>query len=616
MNNVDNLIEGLGGTVSPEAAAYIQPAPADLPPPLAAGFGGGGFGFGGPGVEAPLTAKEEKAVLAASAPSSARGTAMPSANKRFGVLAKLVPGGNRVRIKLRRDNGQLGTISDYVIRDIQQDGDVESFITRRLKPRFGGGEYSVFILDDSSVEHFSGTVDLIPDPGAAVGGAQDNALLGLLAQGQHDLKQALSRPQPDPMEQFERTKKIMDTLEGGGGKNDVLIAMMGMQQRAQESAAQSQRELMTAMFAQRSAGPDPALAAVTALLDRMDRRLEKLEQAPPMGPPMAAPAGPSTIEIIQAIGGVVAMTAPLLSSFRTEPMKPETLIGLITGAQQAAAQAAGADKVTTRELLEIVRGEKERERPAVTLEDEINRALKMREFASSFAPQASGPAGTSFWDALVALFSSNDFAAAIGGRIRESGNKPQTQQQQTQQPQQADVIDITRARQQRQGPQQMGAEAQQIIAFPDNFDVLCKAIDEGVDDGARVEATVRALFALYPQEQWKPFITDLLRLAGEGEKEKVLRGLGGWFKLLVEKTKLLTRASAIATLKAFDDHWEMIRADLLARMPHLAVGAPQQAPQAPQGQQAPQAQQAQRSDGPSDVPADMEAQAYEPDVVA
>lgn len=581
-NSVDSLIVGLGGSVSPEVASVLSP-PSEIfpfdrqtPPP----FGGA--------VEAPLTRKDEQAIVSdARAPAAARGTSMAGATKRFGVLSRLVPGGNRVRIKKRLDNGQIATIEDYVIRDIEQDGDVETFITRRLKPVHGGGEYSVYIIDDKSVDHFAGTVNLMPEPkGVAVG---DNALIGLLARAQDDLKNALRQPQPDALEQFDRTRMIMERMDGGngGGKNDMLIAMMNMQQQATAAAAQSQREMMTALLSSRTPSVDPGLAS---LMERMDRRLEKLEQAPPpMSAPPMVPTGPSITEILTAITGFAgAVVVPLMQSMRSEPMKPETLIGLITGAQAVAAQAAGADKVTTRELLEIVRGEKERERPAVTLDDEIGRAMKMREFASSFAPQASGPAGTSFWDALVALFSSNDFAAAIGGTIRERTKPVLVPQLQPQNPQQAQVVDLAQERASR-------AAAKDVITLPEGFEVLCQALDTAEDDAGRVEAALRALFALHSLDQWKPFVNTLLEHAARDEKETLLRGMGGWFKMLVEKGGLLKRESAIATLKSFDEHWALIRADLLNRMPHLKALAPQvqavpeTVPEAPAAPAAPEA---------------------------
>jgi hypothetical protein len=564
-NNIDTLLGNLGGGMPKDLEQVIQP-PAEGPP-----FGGGAVPpFSTPSPAYPpfpsagdplLSRKEERQIVS----DSAR-TVLPSTLKRFGALQRLVPGAVRVRIKKRLDNGQLANVRDYSFREIELDGDVEALIEKYLKPKYGGGEWPIYVIDEKGVDHFAGVVNLIAEPATP---QQDNALVALLAQSQRDLQNALQRPQPSPIAQFREVKQVMEEFGGRNGDGGV-GALAGVVQA----------------LIQQPRGSDPALAA---LMDRMDRRLERLEnqQSAPVPMPPPPPPGPSMVEIMGAVTAFASgVVIPLMSQMRSEPMKPEVLIGLITSAQTSAAQAAAADKVTTRELLAIIQADKEK---SVTLEDEMKRFGAMREFAASFLPQQpSGPAGTSFWDALVALFSSNDFAAALGGRIRESGNKALPAQTSESEPGQAEVVDLSAARARRDAAAAQVQPQQPRVALPPGFDAMCKAIQDAPDDGARVESTVKALFAVHGEqsEQWKPFVNTLLENAAKNEKENTLRGLGGWFKLLVEN-KMLTREAAIATLKSFDEHWELIRMDLLSRLPHLQKFAQTSAPQVPPGAPAP-----------------------------
>jgi hypothetical protein len=491
--------------------------------------------------------------------------AIPPTLRRFGALAGMIPGGDRVRIHKRVDGGSLALVGDYVIRDIQTSGDVESFIDRYIKPDHGGGEYQVSILDARGGQYFVGTVTLI---GASRAPGATDGVTSVLRDTLQMLQAANSRPQPaapDPLEQFQRTKQIMDEMTTKG--SDPMVAMMQIQAAA---AAQQQQMLMTLLAPRQNDG-------VTQALTEVVRRLEAIEKAPPPLPPPSAPAPLDYVAIATAAATVLGTVANL---FKREPeIRPMELVSIITQANERAAAAAGADKVTTRELLDIVRGDKERERPIPTLVEQIDSMVRVKEAMNALAPAPppQGPQGTNFWDALVTLFGSNDFAAAIGKTVGDSmANRRLPQQVQIQQGD-ALVPGPVLAPQAPAPPQAPAQPEQPALEVPQGYDVLCNAIVEAKDDAARSQAVVAALQALYPIASWRPFLSTLMETIAMGDGERSLRGLGNWLKTLIVGG-LVTQEAALASIGTFKEHFAVIRAGLIAQSPMLRAVAERAAP--------------------------------------
>lgn len=558
MNTLDalgsDMASALGGPPPPMGGH--PPEPAFIPPK-----------------EKPLSPTQQKAILAEAA--SPRGFST-LASKRFAQLGPLMPGAEKVRIRKRRDDGSVASLKDYNYRDVEQQGDVEAFVQTYLFPKYGGGDYEVYLIDATGKEYNAGIVRLwgaprdpdsehraAPPPDPAAG------LMPLMV----EMYRRSTTPGPDPFTQMRQMKEFLAMDQKPGTDNNMLLAMMQMQQSA---AAENQKLLMTLMAPRQD-------DRLVQMLERFDRRLEKLETAPPPPPPppMAAPSGPNTAELITAFASAAAAVVPLIKG---DGVKATEMAQLIIQAQQA---AQPRDTLTVRDAIDIFRDKEAKQSGPATLEEQIGTLVRVKELAGALAPAPQGPQGTTFWDALVTLFGNGDFAKAIGARVDQS-----------MQPQQVNVTSnrpvqnnqqLAENAQGQDGESQPTQPKQPQLQLPPDFAEKCKAIENAQGPGDRVAATVETLMSLRNIDQWKPFIQDLLESVARGEKPKALHGLGNWFGKVLIKGGFLSQEAAVATLQTFDVGFDMVRAGLLERMPGLRALVPVEAPNAPGPQAAPSA---------------------------
>lgn len=512
-----------------------------------------------PPKEKPLSPTQQKAILAEAA--SPRGFST-LASKRFAQLGPLMPGAEKVRIRKRRDDGSVASLKDYNYRDVEQQGDVEAFVQTYLFPKYGGGDYEVYLIDATGKEYNAGIVRLwgaprdpdsdhraAPPPDPAAG------LMPLMV----EMYRRSTTPGPDPFSQMRQMKEFL--VDQKPTDTSPFLAMMQMQ--AQQ--AQQQMQMLMAMLAQK-----PQDDGIKALIERMDRRLEKLETAPPPPPPppMAAPSGPNTAELITAFASAAAAVVPLIKG---DGVKATEMAQLIIQAQQA---AQPRDTLTVRDAIDIFRDKEAKQSGPATLEEQIGTLVRVKELAGALAPAPQGPQGTTFWDALVTLFGNGDFAKAIGARVDQgmqpqqvnvTSNRPVHDNQQLSENAQSS----NETQQPKQAPQ---------LQLPPDFAEKCKAIENAQGPGDRVAATVETLMSLRNIDQWKPFIQDLLESVARGEKPKALHGLGNWFGKVLIKGGFLSQEAAVATLQTFDVGFDMVRAGLLDRMPGLRALVPVEAP--------------------------------------
>lgn len=571
MNNGNSEVEGLISELSPELAGIIAP------PPSSNGNGNGnGIDYdsmmGGFGVPAPRiptgtngVSKTEIRATEKEARESAKAHVSPVLRK-FGRVADLVPGAERIRIRKRLDNGQIGFISDFSVRDVEASGDLEIHLHRYVRPTHKGGDYYVSIFDSKGFEHQAGIVALVDAP---VSAPQDGAL-DLVREAMHRMEsRSMNVPPPvDPFEQMMKAKRLMEQLQGDqiGSKGPDPMMLMVMAQSMTPKP-----------------GIDPALAAI---LERMDRRMEQMEKRvieapPPMPMPMPSSSSSglaglfekaSLPEIVSALG----MAAQL---FRPAPdpnaMTLKELLPLLT-------QKPQDDRPGWRELIQIMESRKAEEKPTATMHEQMQAMLQMKEFATAFAPPAaSAPQGTSFWDALAQLFSSEGFANSLGKGI--SGAIGQRRERELAATNVSPVPVQPRALPapgHSQAPAQQAAPAAPAPApsappIPPEAQAKIREIETAPNAEDSIGATVNALMALYGSPHWQDFVKALLDATARGDREVALRGIGNWLSMM-NRSGLLSRPAIERTMAAFMDNWLEVHTEV-AKMLGVAPAMPPQA---------------------------------------
>jgi hypothetical protein len=572
--NIDNLLGGM----DPGIASLIGAAPP--PPPSALGH-----------IEIPtFSSKEAKAAeraLDRSADQFAQNRIGKTYMRKFGALAQAIPGADRIRVRKRRDSANLGFVGEWNFRDLQSTNDLEAFIARYVKPKHGPGEYDITIIDSMGKEFPAGSVFIEGEP---IDGARgEGGMVDLVREVMQASRQSAA-PQEDPIAAMRRAAQFAEELkkQNGGGSDPMSMMMM-----------------MQAMAPKPPPGPDPMLLSV---LERLAAKVEKIEQAGSMAPLAPLPPPPPEKPAVDwiALGSTVVL--PLLQMMQAsqqsnlqmlmaatqskDTMSTKDMLMLMQEQQARAAAMASQDKLSTRDVIELMQRKSDEGRPQNTIEDQMEAMVKMKEFATAFAPAAPpGPQGASFWDALVALASSQDVAGAISDRLR-------SQRQQQIEPAPA-LPERSGAQVIRMPPRQPSpvaqipqqASAPQQIPLPDHLKDDCAKITMAGDAASRVGATVETLFSLQKSPDFKPFVMALLEATAKNETEKTLHGLGRWLHMLSENG-LLTRETALLVIGDFKENWDMIRAMLLERLPFLrqfAGATPIASPQPPAAPAAPAA---------------------------
>lgn len=549
----DPQIDRTLNSVAPDVASIIGDLPPPPPPVQPSPYS--------------MSGKEAKAaerMLDRSADQFAAGRVNKTLLRKFGHIAQTIPGAERIRLRKRRENGNLGYIGEYNFRDLASVGDMEVFIAKYAKPTYGPGEYDVTIIDQTGREFPGGSVWIEGGPIDAIGAAPNGGMVDLV----RDLVNKNNVPQPlapDPFEQMRKAQQLAKELKdsAGGDPMAMMIAMQAMTPRA--------------------SGPDPI---VLSALERIAAKLEAPPAVPAMSP-LPPPAPEKSLDWI-ALGSSVVL--PLLQMFQASQQAQAQMQMQMAqeNTRTMMALMSNKDGLSTKDLLalmneqhnrslELLQRKAEEGRPQNTIEDQMEAMVKMKEFAQAFAPAAPpGPQGASFWDALVALASSQDMAGALADRIRQRDASRALPERTT-----AQVIQFPR--QQQQNPAPAGVMTQGVqgtqgaqgapqgpaqIPLPATLKDDAAKIAMAGDTASRVQATVETLVGLQKDPLFSKFVMALLETTAKNETEKALHGLGRWLSMLVENG-LLTRESALAVLKDFKDHWDTIRDLLIERIPML-----------------------------------------------
>ena len=170
--------------------------------------------------------------------------------KRFGGLAKKLPGAERVRVH-RRDptSGALGYVGDYTQRDLQGHNDIEGFLNRYVKPHYGAGEYMITAIDGAGNEQQLAPVVLLEPPKQT----QENSNNMLLRELVEDLKTKNQQPAPqapNPVAMLKDLNEVSRSMQPPVPPPAPLPDFMGPLAAVIQASSQSTMAMMQMMQAQ------------------------------------------------------------------------------------------------------------------------------------------------------------------------------------------------------------------------------------------------------------------------------------------------------------------------------------------------------------------------------
>lgn len=198
----------------------------------------------------------------------------------------------RICVYYEDELGKRSLINEYGPKEVEAYGSVESFVQRVIARNYGGGGIFPIVGISANGKKFDlETVRIAKptvDPKETTGMDMTRDLLEQLKAANERILEARANvpPPPNPLDQLERLEEFK--RKAGGGDQTAMMMMMMMQQQQQQR------------------GPDPAVAQLSSLVEKvMDRfaRLEQAVMAPPPPPPM--PSGPDPMELVLRVAEVM-----------------------------------------------------------------------------------------------------------------------------------------------------------------------------------------------------------------------------------------------------------------------------------------------------------------------
>jgi hypothetical protein len=366
---------------------------------------------------APRQSKKQKAEEAQAAKIALK-TQSPS-TKRLGPLSSKVPGAEHIKIHKRAEDGMPGKrayVGDYDVYDLSQSQDLETFIARYIKPKWGAGEYQVTGVDAKGQEFDAGVIKLIdpvkeekpPQPQQQGTTAMD--LLQLLLQERMNRDQEASRGRPretPPVNPVQQLGEIFDLQQRVGestkkeneGAFGAIVQAMSQQTNVMMQmmmANQAKGEERMAMLLETLGKPKEIDPTLGILLTKLFEEKSGGNLPPP--PPPPPPKNP--VEDLKTLAEAMALMKG----------NDDKLLGYIMNREDK-------EKLGVKEILELVKNN-------VTAPgtDDFKRSMEnltlMMQAAQSLRQATEGGPATGFWEFAQALVSNQDLAGTIGQAIR------------------------------------------------------------------------------------------------------------------------------------------------------------------------------------------------------
>lgn len=533
----------------------------------------------------PKMAREERAAIRDS-----KQTQSPSA-KRMGPLGKKVPGPEHLKVHKRLDDGGLGYVGDYTASDMSQSQDIETFLNRYVKAKFGPGEYALTGVDAHGRSYDMGFVTLLgeaappPPEASSISGRNPldlaQTLIDTMSRRHEQEIAAIRSNQKDPIRMMKELHElqqqmapavtpVMPTLtetpkrdKGEDATTTLLTGMMGM---------------MTTVLASALAPkpPDPIMMAVLA----------KLTEDKPV-----APVQDSTAQL-KNLAEIVAMMRP------AERQQDDRLTEYLL-----------KERMTPNEVLSLVnqvKGERGTDDFKKTME---NMGFLMNA-VNQIRSQTEPGAGAGFMDMLTAVLGNRELMGGlVGNRIRQQQAAPPQMQVQARnvdpvenkrrmleakrleieeqelhmreralqegrvafipptaapsapavaqvpEPDQVLSTPVTEEDQQRamQNVQAAGGPKQLPAFVPDYINRYVEAKDEA----ELVEITVDFLFAFADDEAWQPFAERIIALALQSDRARFMHHAASFF-VGIRTIGLISEEMARKIVEALNKNFDIV----------------------------------------------------------
>lgn len=521
--------------------------------------------------------------------------------RRFGALAKLFPGAEKLRVyKLDETLGQWSPIGEWPLRTVQHSRDLDGFMMEFVKPKYRGGRYKVTVFDSQGRPTEAGEVPLLDTPGdsSPVVGGNDNVALRLLDSMERMRNQMQQpTPTPDPLTTFKQVNGMLREVRAEdssqqGSISALVAAMMqsqtaAMQQmmQSQQAAAQAQNQILIELIKSQQSQQAAALSA----------------PLPP--PPPPPPENPLLNQVLTA-------ALPLVLKRLLEPeISTKEMLSLLTSRNERSELDSMKEAIN---FLRSVQGDQKQ----ASLIDELEKVQRVKELAANLVDGGGGGGGSpeNFWTAISQLFANKDFAGNLGRMIgadidqRRRQQQVQVQPPQLPAPQQAPQlpkptvvhnpvpVSVAQPQPQPETPPPVGArrvvngelhimgENGKIVRFVENMPALCAEITTADEPSKRIQTVADALYQLRALDAWRPFVDATLDHVVKNEKDKALQALRGWLGMLIQ-LRLLEQPAAASAFSAFEEHWDSFYTAVAHLMGVQAATTAQAAPSAPSAPQ-------------------------------
>ncbi len=522
---------------------------------------------------------------------------------RLGAMGSALPGAEHIKVHKRDpEDGKLGYINQYTMRDLRQFNDMETFLHTYVKPKHGPGDYVLTGVDARGLQFNAGVITLVGElPEATQPRTSDGAMSlvqQLLRERQESNEQAVralaAQKQPDPLENMRKLLDFKKDLGIDDSKDDssTLSAMMNMFGRMQQSNTEMMLLMMSksdermTQLLQAQQKRDPLLDVLLAkLLDDKSSGGNSAPLPPPLPPP-------SPFEGIKEIVSLLEVLRPKQNDSLTEfllkdRMSPADMIALLKGSGSNNAPTDDFKKtaeniVAMRQLMEVMQPSSGGSGWADAISavfsnkgiaDTISSAIRARAGAAATAQRQQTPVAvrqTNAADEINArmreLHEREQRLLQAEAQLAQTGNQAVQTPQQELQPQltQEQQEAVQRVRQVNDG---------KVPPLPREIAKYTNAMVLAEDDATLIGAVAEMLVYLTQQPYWDRLGMAVFNAVQSDDKLVAGRLLNGLFGGLT-KIQLITTEMHKRVMDALDKHWDTVVEQVRA----LAQSQPEKEP--------------------------------------
>ena len=463
--------------------------------------------------------------------------------------AAVLPEQETIRIFRRDVDGKLHLVNDYSTFEIQKDGDVGTFVNKRIRPNFGDFDYEVCVVKQGRVAPWCTIAKRKSREDENEGsGSLLRTLADILAKEREATAKAVPVT-PPPVNAVDDMAKLLGVLNGQQKLDPMQLMMVPMI-----------RDALRSMSDQRPTGERSELyGLVTKIIERMeemDARLSKerdrQEHFPtiPMAPELPPPPPIDYAGMIRAMAEVMRPVPPPpgpppitiedMLAFAEKMRPPEQapkaslfddpIVKLIAPKLIEKFLNDGTSKKIEALELQITKAQNESRHQDSggnrSLRDLMLEQLEIREVASKLAPRpAPQPiVGDGFWrEAISSLPRILAQAKDLVSTMRQPGSPGNA-------------------------PPETAQGEEEELGIPDGLEDVIAAIDVATDDEGVLRGAMGILEKLSKETTWKRYIVALVTRAKQGNKPGTLGVIKGIANILRD-SNLLTQESTDRIVK-------------------------------------------------------------------